>query len=311
MMAKNICLDFQLHYFIVGDDPHAMDAKIHNEAERYLLKAVFELQNYVECDISVRVEAKNEGGIIDNLLLISDKIDILGTLTALLAGFIASFFRPAIHKTDEIKNRIEIAEKIKSGNFSKEEAEILLKSDKQLKKWISKYYETLSKEETISKIEANIPTEDNQNKTATIEKKDFYSHVIQEATSTTTEIINGTTIYIVSPVLVKGRKLPWRGIYSGLPIEFKIDDKDFLKQVYDQEIKFGNGTSITCNMLIETKTTIKDDDIEEVKMCYIVKLVTQWSDDEHFQYETKKYKKIKNEQNQPKQATLFSDDSFE
>lgn len=143
----------QLHYFIAGDVPHAMDAKIHNESERYLLKAISELQKYVGCDISVRVEAKNEGGIIDNLLLICDKIDISGTLTALLAGFTGSFFRPAIHKTDEIKNRIEIAEKIKSGDFSKEEAEILLRGDKQLKKWISKYYEVISKEETITQIE--------------------------------------------------------------------------------------------------------------------------------------------------------------
>ena len=89
----------------------------------------------------------------------------------MLAGFVGSFFRPVIHKTDEIKNRIEIAEKIKSGDFSKEEAEILLQGDKQLKKWISKYYEVLSKEETITKIEANIPTGDNQNNTVTIEKK--------------------------------------------------------------------------------------------------------------------------------------------
>ena len=36
-----------------------MDAKIHNESERYLLKAISELQKYVGCDISVRVEAKN------------------------------------------------------------------------------------------------------------------------------------------------------------------------------------------------------------------------------------------------------------
>ena len=89
----------------------------------------------------------------------------------MLAGFVGLFFRHAIHKTDEIKNRIEIAEKIKSGDFSKEEAEILLQGDKQLKKWISKYYEVLSKEETITKIEANIPTGDNQNNTVTIEKK--------------------------------------------------------------------------------------------------------------------------------------------
>ena len=51
MAAQNICLDFQLHYFIAGDVPHAMDAKIHNEAERYLLKAICELQKYVECEI--------------------------------------------------------------------------------------------------------------------------------------------------------------------------------------------------------------------------------------------------------------------
>lgn len=41
MIAQNICLDFQLHYFIAGEVPHAMDAKIHNDAERYLLKALY------------------------------------------------------------------------------------------------------------------------------------------------------------------------------------------------------------------------------------------------------------------------------
>lgn len=311
MAAQNICLDFQLHYFIAGDVPHAMDAKIHNEAERYLLKAICELQKYVECEISVRVEAKNEGGIIDHLLLICEKIDISGTLTALLAGFAASFFRPAIHKTDEIKNRVEIAEKIKNGNFSQEEAEVLLKGDKQLKKWKSKYYETLSKEDTITKIEANMPIDDAQNNvSASIEKKDFYGHVIQEGTTTTTETKEGTTIYIVAPVLVKGRKLLWRGIFSGSPIEFKIEDKDFLEQVYNHEIKFGNGTSITCCLQIETKLIIKDDG-EDVKQYYTVKSVSQWADDEHFQYETKKYKRIKKEQNMPKQATLFDDVFFE
>ena len=39
MKNINDTLEFQLHYFISGDVPHAMDAEIHNEAERYLLKA--------------------------------------------------------------------------------------------------------------------------------------------------------------------------------------------------------------------------------------------------------------------------------
>lgn len=312
MTAQNICLDFQLHYFIAGDVPHAMDAKIHNEAERFLLKAICELQRYVECEISVRVEAKNEGGIIDNLSLICKEIDISGTLTALLAGFAGSFFRPAIHKTEEIKNRVEIMEKIKNGTLSQKEAEVLLKGDKQLKKLISEYYETLSKEDTITKVEANMPIDDAQNTiNASIEKKDFYGHVIQEETTTTTETKEGTTIYIVAPVLIQGRKLPWRGIYSGTPIEFKIEDKDFLEQVYNHEIKFGNGTSITCCLQIETKLTIKDDREDVKQQYYTVKSVSHWADDEHFQYETKKYKRIKKEQNMPKQATLFDDVFFE
>ena len=63
-------------------------------------------------------------------------------------------------------------------------------------------------------------------------------------------------------------------------------------------------------MQIETKLTIKDDG-EDVKQYYTVKSVSQWADDEHFQYETKKYKRIKKEQNMPKQATLFDDVFFE
>lgn len=310
MKNINDTLEFQLHYFISGDVPHAMDAEIHNEAERYLLKAISELQKYVEYDISVRVEAKNEGGIIDNLLITCEKFASSDFLAAMFAGFAGSFFRPAIHKTDEIKNRIDIAEKIRNGNFTKEEAEILLKGDKQLKKWISKYYQTISKEETITKIEVNTPDEDAQNCISVIEKKDFSSHVIIEGTTTTTETREGSTIYIVSPVLVKGRKLPWRGIYSGIPIEFKIEDKDFLEQVYNHEVKFGNGTSITCCLQIETKTTITCDS-EEMKQNYIVKSISQWTDDETFQYETKKYKKFKKEQEHPKQPSLFDNSFFE
>lgn len=125
----NNTLDLQLHYFIADIDSHVMDAKIHNEAERYLLKAISELQKYVNCEIIIKTEAKSEGGLKETLNIICDK----STIKNLLIPFIASFFRPAISKTDEIKNRVEIAEHIKDGNFSQEEAEILLSNDKTLK----------------------------------------------------------------------------------------------------------------------------------------------------------------------------------
>ena len=40
--------------------------------------------------------------------------------------------------------------------------------------------------------------------------------------------------------------------------------------------------------------------LKKQKRITLSSLITQWSDDEHFQYDTKKYKKIKKEQNQPK-----------
>ena len=44
-----------------------MDALAYNQAEYNLIKAILHLCDYANCDIKVRVEAKNEGSIIDIL----------------------------------------------------------------------------------------------------------------------------------------------------------------------------------------------------------------------------------------------------
>lgn len=43
MDTNNICLDLKLHYFIEGEAFHLMDARAHNRAEYFLLKAISEL----------------------------------------------------------------------------------------------------------------------------------------------------------------------------------------------------------------------------------------------------------------------------
>ena len=224
-----------------------------------MLKAISELQKYIGSDVSIKVEAKNEGGLVDNISLFCSKIDILNHFIELAIALVVAYFTPKIHKTEKIKNQLEIIEKIKNGNFSSEEIKFILGEDKKLLKWFSNYYETLLEEKTITKIEVGVSSKKvDRRALATISKKDFVGHVIQEEITSLIETIEGTTIYIVSPILVKGRKFPWRGIYSGFPIEFKIEDKDFLEQVYNHEIKFGNGTSISCTLQIERKIINKD-----------------------------------------------------
>lgn len=91
-----------------------------------------------------------------------------------------------------------------------------------------------------------------------------------------------------------GHSKTWNGIYSGKTIPFKIEDKDFLKQVYANEIKFGSATTIKCTLQIKTKRIIAEDEATvKEENTYIVKSVQTWADDQCFQRDTKRYKKQK------------------
>ena len=108
----------------------------------------------------------------------------------------------------------------------------------------------------------------------------------------------GTTIHILSPVLQQGHGKVWRGYYSGKTIDFKVLDKDFLKQVYDNEIKFGANTVITCTLVTFTKQKVENNEEIEIKTEYEIKDVLKWEDGNTIQNYTKRYKKIKADERQ-------------
>ena len=64
-------------------------------------------------------------------------------------------------------------------------------------------------------------------------------------------------------------------------------------------------------MTITTTTKTNDDGEIKVDYSYIVKDVSQWADDETFQYHTKRYKRQKKEKNGPKQFKLFTDEELQ
>lgn len=49
------------------------------------------------------MEAKKEGGLVDNISLICDKIDILDYFIELVIALVGAYFTPKIHKTEHIK----------------------------------------------------------------------------------------------------------------------------------------------------------------------------------------------------------------
>lgn len=299
----------ELHYDLFIENSHSMNALAFNRAQMYFIKAILSIGDFVDGSIKVNVEAKREGSIVDLLQIIIDNPAFQHAVEFLLGALVSNWFRPKIHKTEEIKNRLEIVEKIKKGKFTREEANYLIGSDRKLAKWCSEFYKSIQETREVSQITANILSNDRAIESETIGANDFDDKIITIEETTETTTIASTTIHIVSPVLIKvGKSKPWEGIYSGEKIEFKVEDADFLEQVYDHEIKFGNGTYITCSLSITTKTKIKDDGEIEIDRSYIVKDVMQWADDNTFQYYTKRYKRIRTARNAPKQLTLFDNE---
>lgn len=116
--------------------------------------------------------------------------------------------------------------------------------------------------------------------------------------------IAGTTIRILSPVLQQGHGKVWKGNYSGKTIDFKVLDKEFLEQVYN----IGTNTVITCTLITITKKKVENGEHTNLKPEYAVKDILQWEDDNTFKNSTKRYKKIKaNEQ----QLDLFNQDQIQ
>jgi hypothetical protein len=290
-------LTLQLHYYFSNKETHAMNAKVHNDCDKHFINALQLLNKYLDSPFEVIVFAKEEGGILDHYkIAIKDPL-ILIILTTLISSttqqFFTSNFPPAINVTEQTKNKLtnlaNIKELIRTGALTPEEFEYITSKDKDLRKLKSNFYKSAKKEKTITSIEIQAI---DQNTNPVFEKKsicynDFDNCILTEEQKKTDAIIDAK-IYIVSPVLIRGRKDYWKGIFNDKPIEFRVSDKVFLNYVYNHVIKFSNGTFIICKMKVTT-TTYSNDENDKISRNIID--VTEWGDDENMIHSVVKRKR--------------------
>ena len=276
-------LTISLHYYLQEEGVHEMDALVHNICERQLLNMIYYLSKQCDCDVKVDIDAKEEGGI-------KDKIKVFAESAAFLILFqkgIDLMFNPDKNYLDNTKTRIEIAEKIKNLQFTEEEVEALVGEDDALKKFTSSYYNHLSKEDKVVKVETTLTNNNDVNDsiTFTVPKNNFQDKVIKRDIQKNKTIITSTTLYVVTPILINGFPDRWKGIYNGENISFTINDNEFLDQLYNREVKFESGTSLTCDL--EITENIKANKV--VKRAFVILYVRAWCDGNHYQTNTKRY----------------------
>jgi len=300
--------DFQIHYYLNQEDLHQMDAKILNECERQLLDA-FDFVKAYTGDFKIEVTPKKKGGLIESFIIIAIIIGKSDTFKNLINALIQKFFSSSQTKLANSNARIELYEKVKNGTLTKEEAEELI-DEKKVRKCVSNYFKSLEKANTVTSVEASMKKEGDIEpfSSSKIIKADFTKKILSDTTTEEKTETAGTTIRILSPVLRQGHGKVWKGYYLGKTIEFKVLDKEFLEQVYNNEIKFGANTVITCTLITITKKKVENGEYTNLKPEYAVKDVLQWEDDYTFKNSTKRYKKIKADE---QQLDLFNQDQIQ
>ena len=307
-MAEENIFDFQIHYYLNQEDLHQMDAKILNECERQLLDAFDFIKTYTG-DFKIEVTPKKEGGLIESFVIVAIIIGKSDTFKNLINALIQKFFSSTQTKLANSNARIELYEKVKNGTLTKEEAEELI-DEKKVRKCVSNYFKSLEKADTVTSVEASVKKDGEQKpfSSSKIIKADFTKKILSDTTTEDKTETAGTTIRILSPVLRQGHGKVWKGYYSGKTIDFKVLDKEFLEQVYNNEIKFGANTVITCTLITITKKKVENGEYTDLKPEYAVKDVLQWEDDYTFKNSTKRYKKIKADE---QQLDLFNQDQIQ
>lgn len=305
-VSSNTNLKIELRYRFDDEDKHSMNAEIFNECEKQFIKAIKSTEKYFEDTIEIKIKPREEGSLID-VLTIAVNNPIFGVLVGIFATkFFDSKFPSAKHKTDETSKKLEnlqiIKDQIKAGTLTEDDFDYIASNDKDLRKHKSNFFKSAKQEKDVVKIESTTKSDIKiQPIVIVVDRKDFDDFIIKKTTEEIEEI-QDAKIYIVAPILIKGRRDSWKGIIENTNIDFKVSDKEFLQQVWTKNINFQNGTFINCELKTITTTNIETEETKVSKE--VINVVNYGEDDTPLKVITHRKKTKKD--TITKQLNLFS-----
>jgi hypothetical protein len=312
--TSNNALTIQLRYCFEDENLHSMNAEVFNDCECQFIKVIKSTEKYFEDTLQVKIKPRKEGSLIDIFTVAINNPEIRASAIALITIFVTKFFDAKFstvkHKTDETIKKLEnlqtIKEQIKAGTLTEDDFDYIASNDKDLRKQKSIFFKSAKKEAEITKIETTTSTNTNEQPIIIIvERKDFDSFILSQTTEQTEET-QDAKIYIVTPILIKGRRDAWKGIFEDNSIDFKIADKEFLAQLWNKQINFQNGTYINCELKTTTSTNIES---EETKISREAENVANYRKDNQ-PVKTITHRRKSKTTDTSQQLTMFTDNSF-
>lgn len=258
--------DLELHYYL-DDGRHSMDAFVKNRAEHELLKLISEVSTLLEIDLSVEIEAMEQGGIKEIIKFFTKNknkayLGVLIFFSSILGNVITDVASDVI-KTDKELDSLTKEEKRLNIRKLKQELENdkskdttviihqitnTINSDFKVKVFKSRFFTQICKEKHIYEFSLtelhNDPTLSNV--AHTIKREDFQKQILEDE-NTPIIIIENANVEIVAPVLTRS-EMKWRGNYNGKTMTFELKDNEFKNAVLNKQFSFSTGTSIRCSL---------------------------------------------------------------
>lgn len=314
----------QLHYWF-DDESHSMDAVVQNKCEYEFLGVLKEIAKSFNAEIIIETEPLANGGLRRWFKIVTKEENKKATVTTAIMVAIATTLiitpigkvsEKLIDKLFEDKELLEIEKDGKKLQNEKTRLEIeelkqkaqknaeLLNHNNVIKKRKSNFYQELDKYPKVNEVTFSVSDD---NKVFVLEDKkvirsDFKQFILVSDDLAPLEI-ESAIIEIISPVLKKG-SYKWMGIYNTESIPFSMKSAEFKALVQTGKIKFVNGTSINCFLVIRKK--IDNEGLEKIVGYDVLRVNNYFENDKPIETrEGKKYRQRK--ESDSAQQKLFGD----
>ena len=245
-----------VHYELQNASTTVMNAKVEAESSLCYIKALNYVSKVIGVKNNLQTGSLKKGSVIKMFCFDVDGGEETKWFRyILILIFRRLFFEKKIVRLEDLTNGLsrDEYERIKSTIQKLNINDKLLdrlNSHLYFRKARTEYFRQLSTCKEIKSVSIKHNDFDNPgNPDFQIESTSFASYI--ETFVPETKIENHAKLYIVSPVLVKGKSIKWKGNYMGQDINFEIMAGQFRTEAQNAEIEFRTGSYIDCKLQFE------------------------------------------------------------
>lgn len=294
-----------IHYELCDSSTHIMNARVEAESSLQYIKAMNYISKVLGVENELHTGSLSRGSVVKIFwLTINCEEDTNWVRYIITFIFRRLFFEKKTIKLEDFTESLDAYESDKIREvLTKMAIDVKLvdrlNSHLHIKKARSEYFKQLSTDKGIKAIGIKHNDFDNLDMAdIRIESSRFVDFI--ETFEPETIVKDHAQVYIVSPVIVKGKAIKWNGSYECQDIKFEMMSNQFKTEAQNAKIDFRTGFYLDCRLQFDETT---DEDEKTIRNNFkVLEVYGHGYDDNYIETLAGRTKRL--EDNQP---TLFDE----